>query len=70
MKKQTCTVKRSEHMCPAWFNMRTVQRNGTPKGIHTKITCGAGRSVAGAPPCDFVGEGRGSGAPLLGQNAT
>ena len=69
-KKKTCTVKRSKHMGPAWFHMRTVQRNDMPKGIPTKITCGAGRSVAGAPPRDFVGEGRGSGAPLLGQNAT
>eukprot|EP00957_Ditylum_brightwellii_P033765 2558657-Ditylum_brightwellii.AAC.1 len=50
--------------------MRTVQRNNTLKGIPTKITCGAGMSVAGAPPRDFVGKGRGSGAPLLGHNAT
>eukprot|EP00957_Ditylum_brightwellii_P078889 5998357-Ditylum_brightwellii.AAC.1 len=28
--------------------------------------CGAGRSVAGAPPRDFVGKGCGSGAPLCG----
>eukprot|EP00957_Ditylum_brightwellii_P181545 13828526-Ditylum_brightwellii.AAC.1 len=50
--------------------MHTVQRNETSKGIPTKITSGAGRSVAGAPPRNFVGGGRGSGAPLLGQNAT
>eukprot|EP00957_Ditylum_brightwellii_P135161 10305346-Ditylum_brightwellii.AAC.1 len=40
-----------------WLHMHTVQKNGTPKGIPTKITCGAGRSVAGAPPRDFVGKG-------------
>eukprot|EP00957_Ditylum_brightwellii_P162809 12397944-Ditylum_brightwellii.AAC.1 len=59
-KKQTRSVKRSKHMGPDWLHMRTVQRNGTPTGIPTKITCGAGMIVAGAPPCDFVGEGRGS----------
>eukprot|EP00957_Ditylum_brightwellii_P195878 14924070-Ditylum_brightwellii.AAC.1 len=53
-----------------WLHMCTVQRNGMPKGIPTKIVCGAVRSVAGAPPRNFVGEGRESGAPLLGQNAT
>eukprot|EP00957_Ditylum_brightwellii_P027648 2089832-Ditylum_brightwellii.AAC.1 len=35
-----------------------------PKGIRTKIVWGAVRRVAGASPHDFVGEGRGSGAPL------
>eukprot|EP00957_Ditylum_brightwellii_P023581 1780014-Ditylum_brightwellii.AAC.1 len=70
MKKQTCTVKHSENMGPAWLHMCTVQRNDMPKGIPTKIMCNTVRSVAGAPPCEFVGEGRGSGAPLLGQNAT
>eukprot|EP00957_Ditylum_brightwellii_P153088 11653024-Ditylum_brightwellii.AAC.1 len=53
-----------------WLHVRTVQRNDMPKGIPSKITCGAGRSVAGALPRDFVWEGRGSGATLLGQNAT
>eukprot|EP00957_Ditylum_brightwellii_P095302 7259019-Ditylum_brightwellii.AAC.1 len=53
-----------------WLHMHTVQRSNTPNGIPTKIVCGAVRSVAGAPPCIFVGEGRGSGAPLLGHNAT
>eukprot|EP00957_Ditylum_brightwellii_P071227 5414294-Ditylum_brightwellii.AAC.1 len=53
-----------------WLHMSTVQRNNTLKGIPTKIACGAVRSIVGAPPRYFVGEGRGSGAPLLGQNAT
>eukprot|EP00957_Ditylum_brightwellii_P108650 8287031-Ditylum_brightwellii.AAC.1 len=57
-------------MGPAWLQVYTVQRNDTPKRIPTKITIGAGRSVARAPPYDFVGEGCGSGAPLLGPNAT
>eukprot|EP00957_Ditylum_brightwellii_P046010 3490350-Ditylum_brightwellii.AAC.1 len=42
----------------------------TSKGIPTKIMCGAVRRIAGAPPCNFVGEGRESGTPLMGQNAT
>eukprot|EP00957_Ditylum_brightwellii_P150233 11440778-Ditylum_brightwellii.AAC.1 len=67
MKNPTYTVKRSEQLGQAW---RTVQRNDTLKGIPTKFACGVVRSVAGAPPHHFVGEGRGSGAPLLGQNAT
>eukprot|EP00957_Ditylum_brightwellii_P120688 9205380-Ditylum_brightwellii.AAC.1 len=49
-------------MGPAWLHMHTVQRNDTSKGIPTKIMCGAGRSLAGAPPCNFVEEGCGSGA--------
>eukprot|EP00957_Ditylum_brightwellii_P037481 2834636-Ditylum_brightwellii.AAC.1 len=51
-----------------WPHMRAVQRSNTSKGIPTKIACGAVRSVAGVPPRNFVGEGCGSGAPLLGQN--
>eukprot|EP00957_Ditylum_brightwellii_P105861 8073089-Ditylum_brightwellii.AAC.1 len=47
-----------------WLHMHTVQRNNMLKGIPTKIACGAVRSVAGAPPHNFVGEGRGSGAPF------
>eukprot|EP00957_Ditylum_brightwellii_P148579 11312979-Ditylum_brightwellii.AAC.1 len=53
-----------------WIHMHAVQRNSTLKGIATKVVCGAVRSVAGAPPHGFVGEGHGSGAPLLAQNAT
>eukprot|EP00957_Ditylum_brightwellii_P173488 13208595-Ditylum_brightwellii.AAC.1 len=70
VKKQTCTAKDSKQLGPAWLHMRTVQRSNTSKGIPTKIMCGTVRSVVGAPPHTFVGEKRGSGVPLLGQNAT
>ncbi len=56
-KKQTCTVKHNNYMSSAWLHMRTVQRNNTPKGDPTKMTCGAVRSIAEAPPHDFVGKG-------------
>eukprot|EP00957_Ditylum_brightwellii_P009784 737743-Ditylum_brightwellii.AAC.1 len=48
-------MKRSKQLRPAWLHMRTVQMNNMPKGIPTKITCGARRSAAGVPPCGFVG---------------
>eukprot|EP00957_Ditylum_brightwellii_P149265 11367628-Ditylum_brightwellii.AAC.1 len=53
-----------------WINVCTVQRNNTPKGIPTEIMFGTVTSLAGAPPHNFVGKPCGSGAPLLGQNAT
>eukprot|EP00957_Ditylum_brightwellii_P073326 5572821-Ditylum_brightwellii.AAC.1 len=70
VKKRTCTAHCSKQLGPAWFHMHAVQRSNTPKGIPTKSACGTVRNVAGAPPHDCVGEGRGSGAPLLGPNAT
>eukprot|EP00957_Ditylum_brightwellii_P093482 7119430-Ditylum_brightwellii.AAC.1 len=65
VKKQTCTAKRRKQLGPAWFHMCTVQRNNMPKGILTKIACDLVRIIAGAPPCNFVGKGCGSGAPQL-----
>eukprot|EP00957_Ditylum_brightwellii_P162557 12378984-Ditylum_brightwellii.AAC.1 len=52
-----------------WPHTHTVQRSNMSKGIPAKIACGTVRSISGASPHDFVGEGRGSGAPLMGQNA-
>eukprot|EP00957_Ditylum_brightwellii_P070939 5390340-Ditylum_brightwellii.AAC.1 len=70
VKKRTCTANHSKQLGPGWLHTCAVQRNNKPKGIPTKIACGTVRSIAGAPPHDFVGEGHGSGAPPLGQNAT
>eukprot|EP00957_Ditylum_brightwellii_P048322 3667419-Ditylum_brightwellii.AAC.1 len=51
--------------------MHTVQWSDTPKGIPTKIECGVVRSIRnGSATLQFCRKGRGSGAPLLGQNAT
>eukprot|EP00957_Ditylum_brightwellii_P184224 14031751-Ditylum_brightwellii.AAC.1 len=53
-----------------WLHMHTVQRIGMPKGIPTKIACGTVRSIAGVPPCNFVGEGRGSDTKAVGLHMT
>eukprot|EP00957_Ditylum_brightwellii_P141625 10789145-Ditylum_brightwellii.AAC.1 len=53
-----------------WPHMHTVQRSDTSKGIPTKIARWRSCYAPYCATCDFVGEGRGSSAPLLGQNAT
>eukprot|EP00957_Ditylum_brightwellii_P204887 15341233-Ditylum_brightwellii.AAC.1 len=69
-KKAKYTAKYSKAAGPSLASHAHSTKEQYTEGDPNKITCGAVRSVAGAPCSDFVGEGRGRGAPLLGQNAT